>query len=112
MIKAQNNITGKTNATIIKEFPPLENIEVTPSKETQNLKSENAYGFNQVTVVGDENLDPNNIISSKSIFGVQGENPADVYVGLADFAGSVQGFYYFAQNNPRKNNKKSQFCKC
>lgn len=93
MIKAQNSITGKTNATIIKEFPPLENIEVTPSKETQNLKSEDFYGFNQVTVVGDENLDENNIISSKNIYGVQGTFDCDAKLDLASWNASPNKRY-------------------
>ncbi len=49
MIKANNNLSGKLNAGIIKQYPELEDITITPQLEEQILKSEK-YGFNKVTV--------------------------------------------------------------
>lgn len=49
MIKATNKISGKINASIIEVYPELEVLEVNPSLEKQEFKSEK-YGFEQVIV--------------------------------------------------------------
>ena len=40
---------GKMDITIIKEYPELEDLEITPSTEEQNFKSEK-YGYNEIKV--------------------------------------------------------------
>ena len=90
---------GDIELDVVKEFPELENLEVTPSVEEQNFKS-SQYGYDnvkvkaveseeititpstedqvkegmykKVTVVGDSNLVANNIQEGTSIFGVKG----------------------------------------
>ena len=42
-------LEGKLSNAIVKEFPELEDLEVTPSGQEQNFKSEK-YGFNNVKV--------------------------------------------------------------
>lgn len=49
MIEVKNTLNGELNASIIKEYPELENITITPTQEEQKLKSEK-YGFGDVTV--------------------------------------------------------------
>lgn len=89
-------------------YPKLENIDVMPSKKTQTLKSEEFYGFNQVIVAGDENLEPNNIISSKSIYGVQGTFDCDAKVDIASYIGGTS-IYEFISRNPAHLIKKVNF---
>lgn len=99
MIKAKGNLTGKLNNAVVREYPELENLEVTPSMAEQNFKS-NKYGydevkvkaietnelavtpsaeeqvqeglFNRVTVLGDSDLIAENIKEGVNIFGVDG----------------------------------------
>lgn len=59
MIKPSISIKGKinkaieldtkTNASIIREYPELENLQITPTASEQKFKSEK-YGYNEVTV--------------------------------------------------------------
>lgn len=51
MIKVKNTLEGKLNVSIVKEYPELENITVTPTLEEQKLKSKK-YGFGDVIVEG------------------------------------------------------------
>ena len=51
MIKAKNTLEGKLNVSIVKEYPELENITITPSLEEQKLKSK-MYGYGEVIVEG------------------------------------------------------------
>lgn len=51
MIKATNKLTGKTNASIIKVYPELEELEVNPTLEEQELTPDK-YGFSKVLVNG------------------------------------------------------------
>ena len=98
-ISAKQNITGKLNNAVVREYPELEDLTVTPSAEEQHFKSEK-YGYNnvtvkavegeelniipstetqvkeglynKVTVQGDSNLIADNIKEGTEIFGVQG----------------------------------------
>lgn len=76
MIKARNTLKGKLNTSIVREYPELENLEVMPSIEEQNFKS-NKYGYDEVTVKGvtadiDANIQPEYIKEGVSILGVDG----------------------------------------
>ena len=69
-------IKGKANASIIREYPELENLEITPTTEGQILKSEK-YGFEVVTVKGvtaeiDKEIKPENIKVGVNILGIDG----------------------------------------
>lgn len=48
-INAKQGLKGKMNITIIREYPDLENIEITPTAEEQIFKS-TMYGYNEVKV--------------------------------------------------------------
>ena len=70
------DLKGKTNASIIREYPELENVEIKPTTEEQILKSEK-YGFDEVKVLGvtaeiDENIKSENIKEGTTILGVEG----------------------------------------
>lgn len=69
-------IKGKTNASIIRIYPELENIEITPTLEDQKFKSE-MYGFNEINVKGvssyiDGDIKPEYIKEGVDILGVVG----------------------------------------
>ena len=100
-ISAKQNIIGKLNNAVVREYPELEDLTVTPSAEEQHFKSEK-YGYdnvivkaiaieteelniipsaetqvkeglyNKVIVKGDSNLIADNIKEGTEIFGVQG----------------------------------------
>lgn len=75
-IKESINIKGKTNLSIIKEYPELENVEITPTLEDQTFKPEK-YGFKEVKVKGvqayiDEDIKPEYIKGGVDILGVIG----------------------------------------
>lgn len=66
-----------------KVYPELEDIEITPTTEEQKIKSENYYGYNEVTVKPvtadiDSNIIPENIKKGTSILGVEGECKGEV----------------------------------
>ena len=76
MIKPTISIRGKTNASIIKVYPELENVVVTPTIEDQIVKSD-MYGINEVKVKGvqsyiDEDIKPEYIKGGVDILGVIG----------------------------------------
>lgn len=48
-INAKQELKGKMNITIVREYPDLENIEITPTAEEQIFKS-TMYGYNEVKV--------------------------------------------------------------
>ena len=98
-LSAKENLTGKLNNAIVKEYPELEDLEVTPSSSEQSFKS-SKYGydnvkvkaiettelnimpstenqvkegtFSKVTVAGDSNLVAENIKKDVTIFNVTG----------------------------------------
>lgn len=51
MIKAKNTLEGKLNVSVVKEYPELEEITVTPTLDAQELKS-TKYGYSKVTIEG------------------------------------------------------------
>lgn len=70
-------IQFKLDNKIEKVTPPLENLEINPSKEEQTFKSKDYYGYNNVTINPvtnsiDENIKPENIKKDVSILGVTG----------------------------------------
>ena len=92
-------LVGEMELDVIKEYPELENLEVTPSAEEQHFKSEKyGYGevkvkgveseeitivpsaeeqvfegfFNKVVVEGDEDFKPENIRKDIEMFGLKG----------------------------------------
>lgn len=69
IITADKNIYG-LNSVIIPDST-LEAKTVTPAKDAQTVTS-NKYGLSSVTVAGDVNLVPENIIKGKTIFNVVG----------------------------------------
>ncbi|MGN1029686.1 MAG: BspA family leucine-rich repeat surface protein, partial [Bacilli bacterium] len=76
-INTPQNLKGKTNTSIIREYPELENIEIKPTVEEQILKSEK-YGFDEVKILGvtaeiDENIKPENIKEGTNILGIDGQ---------------------------------------
>lgn len=76
MIKAKNQLQGQLNASIIHEYPELENVEITPAVEDKVYKSD-MYGFDEVLVKGvqayiDEDIKPEYIKEGIDILGVVG----------------------------------------
>ena len=68
---------GNIKLDTVKVYPELENLEVNPSKEEQTFKSDNYYGYDNVTINPvtnsiDENIKPENIKKDISILGVSG----------------------------------------
>lgn len=77
ILKDNDNLKFKLDNKIEKVSPPLENLEINPSKEEQTFKSQNYYGYNNVTINPvtnsiDENIKPENIKKDVSILGVKG----------------------------------------
>lgn len=70
-------IQFKLDNKIEKVTPPIENLEVNPSKEEQNFKSKDYYGYdtvkvNPVTNEIDENIKSENIKKDINILGITG----------------------------------------
>ena len=70
------NIKGKVNASTIRIYPELENIEIVPTLEDQVFKSKK-YGFEEIKLKGvdasiDEDIKPENIKEGAEILGVAG----------------------------------------
>ena len=70
-------IQFKLDNKIEKVKPPLENLEINPSKEEQTFKSQNYYGYDNVTINPvtnsiDENIKSENIKKDINILGVTG----------------------------------------
>lgn len=75
--------------TVVKVQPELENLEIEPSKEEQTFKSENYYGYDEVTVKGvtsdiDSNITPENIKKDIDILGVMGSFDGIIPTGTID----------------------------
>lgn len=49
MIEVKNTLNGELNASIVKEYPELEEITVTPTLDGQELKP-SKYGYSKVTI--------------------------------------------------------------
>ena len=58
MIEVKNTLNGKLNASIIKEYPELEEITITPTLEEQKFKP-TQYGFSEVTVKAVQGISDN-----------------------------------------------------
>lgn len=77
ILKEDDNLKFKLDNKIEKVSPPLENLEINPSKEEQTFKSQNYYGYNNVTINPvtnsiDENIKSENIKKDVSILGITG----------------------------------------
>lgn len=75
-LTAPIELKGKTNVSIIKIYPELEDVEITPTIEDQIVKSD-MYGFGEVKVKGvqsyiDEDIKPEYIKEGVDILGVVG----------------------------------------
>lgn len=73
----REEISFNVDNSVVKVYPNLENLEITPSKEEQTFKSENYYGYDEVTVNRvtneiDKNIKPENIKEGTNILGVSG----------------------------------------
>lgn len=64
-LSAKNNLNGKLNNATIKVYPQLEDLEVIPSGEEQNFKS-NKYGYNNVKVKAVESKELNIVPSTEN----------------------------------------------
>lgn len=89
----QNKFNFKTKYAVIKEYPDLENIEITPSKEEQTFKSKDYYGYDEVKVNPvtneiDNNITPENIKKDVNILGVTGNveeiNTTEISINPSD----------------------------
>ena len=94
ILKDDDSLKFKLDNKIEKIYPPLENLEINPSKEEQTFKSKDYYGYdtvklNKVTNSIDENIKSENIKKDINILGVTGNveeintteisiNPSDV----------------------------------
>ena len=72
-----NSLNFQLKNAVIKEYPELENLEITPSKEEQIYKSKDYYGYDNVTINPvtnsiDENIKPENIKKDINILGITG----------------------------------------
>ena len=98
IISKINEIGGEgTNETFV-----LQNKTVTPSTNNQVVGADEGYnGLESVTVVGDTDLIPENIVSGKNIFGVSGSYQGiDWTSGGSHTVESVSGASYgFALNS-------------
>ena len=77
ILKEDDNLKFKLDNKIEKVSPPLENLEINPSKEEQTFKSQDYYGYDEVKVNGvtnsiDKNIKPENIKKDINILGVTG----------------------------------------
>ena len=75
-IYEKQSMCGTLNNTVIHEYPELEDLEATPSKEKQNFKS-SKYGYDEVTIKAvtsdiDKNIQPENIKEGTTILGIAG----------------------------------------
>mgnify|MGYP003289559829 CR=1 FL=1 len=76
ILKQAPKLKAKLNKVIIKEYPQLEDLEITPTKEEQKFKS-TMYGYDNVSVKKvtadiDVNIKSENIKEGTSILGVAG----------------------------------------
>lgn len=93
ILKEDDNLKFKLDNKIEKVAPPLENLEVNPSKEEQTFKSKDYYGYDNVTINPvtneiDENIKPENIKKDVSILGVTGNveeiNATEISINPSD----------------------------
>lgn len=96
-IASTANLKGNTNMSII--TPTLEEIEVVPKAEQQELISEKD-GFSKVIVAGDEDLKPENIKSGVNIFGVDGTS-VNTEDATAVAANIDNGIIAYSKNDER-----------
>jgi len=72
-LSSKGSLQGSINNAVVELQPELEDLTVMPKAEEQHFKS-NKYGYDKVTVNGDENLIAENIKKDVLIFGVVGDN--------------------------------------
>lgn len=80
MIKAKCSLRGRLNNPVIKQYPELEDLIISPSAEEQKFKSEKKYGYNEITVLPISiDLQEKQIVPTKEI---QEVVPDSEYEGL------------------------------
>ena len=70
-IKSKGTLKGNINNSIVKVYPAVEDLVVTPTTEEQVFKSDNC-NYGEVRVLGDSELNASNIKKDVEIFGVVG----------------------------------------
>lgn len=92
----KNSLSGKLSNAIVKEYPELEDLEITPTSVEQNFKSEK-YGYDNVKVkaVESEKLNITPTLEEQKYIGVYGEVNVEPANEVFE-QGSISTPFYYA----------------